>query len=130
MSKTFIIEGGNIHDLETLYEAFNKTFMANEDWQLAPSLDALNDLFYGGFGMMPADEPIEIIWQNFEQNRNLFAQDFTIKWYEQKLDQSQHYNIKWIRERLIDLKKGKGPTYFEIILEIIAEHKQIRLVPA
>lgn len=130
MSKTFIIEGENIHDLKTLYKAFNKTFMANEDWALAPSLDALNDLFSGGPGMIPAHEPVEIVWQNFEQNSRLFGKDFTIKWYEQKLDQSQHYNIKWVRERLAELRKGTGRTYFEIILEIIAEHKNIRLIPA
>ncbi len=130
MSKTFIIEGGTIHDIETLYAAFNTTFMENEDWQLGQSLDALNDLFYGGFGMMPQGEPVNIIWRHFEQNRALFGKDFTINWYEQKLDQSQHYNLKWVRERLSELMKGEGQTYFEIILEMIAEHKNIRLIPA
>ena len=130
MSKTFIIQGGTIHDLETLYAAFNKTFMENEDWELGQSLDALNDLFYGGFGSMSPDEPVNIIWQDFEQNRDRFGKEFTINWYEQKLDQSQHYNIKWVRERLSDLWKGKGQTYFEIILEIIAARKNIRLIPA
>ncbi|RYD97088.1 MAG: ribonuclease inhibitor [Sphingobacteriales bacterium] len=130
MSKTFTIPGGNIHDLETLYKAFNKTFMENEDWELAQSLDALNDLFYGAFGMIPTGEPVSVIWQNFEQNKLLFGKDFTISWYEQKLDQSQHYNLKWVRERLAELFSGKGQTYFEIILEIIATHKNIRLIPA
>ncbi len=130
MNKTFIIQGGTIHDLETLYAAFNKTFMENENWELGQSLDALNDLFYGGFGTMPPGEPVDIIWQDFEQNKNLFGKDFTINWYEQKLDQNQHYNIKWVRERLSDFWKGKGQTYFEIILEIIAAHKNIRLIPA
>lgn len=130
MSKTFTINGANINDLETLYKELNKTFMQNEDWALAQSLDALNDLFYGGIGSIPSGEPVTITWKNFEQNKRLFGKDFTISWYEQKLDQSQHYNIKWVRERLAELRKGTGKTYFEIILEIIAEHRNIRLVPA
>ncbi|MBL7707077.1 MAG: hypothetical protein JNM21_16130 [Taibaiella sp.] len=130
MSKAFTINGANINDLETLYKELNKTFMQNEDWELAQSLDALNDLFYGGIGSFPSGEPVTITWENFEQNQRLFGKDFTIRWYEQKLDQSQHYNIKWVRERLAELRKGTGKTYFEIILEIIAEHKNIRLIPA
>lgn len=130
MSKAFTINGANINDLETLYKELNKTFMENEDWELAQSLDALNDLFYGGIGNFPSGEPVTITWENFEQNQRLFGKDFTISWYEQKLDQSQHYNIKWVRERLAELRKGTGKTYFEIILEIIAEHKNIRLIPA
>lgn len=130
MSKTFIIRGENICDLETLYREFNRIFMENEDWQIGQSLDAFNDLLYGGFGMIPAGEPIELIWENFEQNRHIFDKTFTIQWYEQKLKPDRTYNTKWVNEQLALLCSGEGQTYFDILLEIIGEHKNIKLIPA
>lgn len=95
---------------------------------IGESLDALNDLFYGGFGLIDGDEPIELTWKNFNQNKELFGFDFTLNFYEEKLKQPTVFSTKTIQQHISNLKNGKGLTYFDMILEIISEHKIIILI--
>ena len=44
---TLTIAGHAIRDIASFYDEINRVFMACEDWSLGPSLDALDDLFYG-----------------------------------------------------------------------------------
>lgn len=102
--------------------------MSNEDWKIGESLDALNDLFYGGFGLISLNEPIELTWTNFDHNKELFGYDFTMKFYLEKLKQTKVFSTKIIQQNISDLESGSGLTYFEIILEMIYEHKNIKLI--
>lgn len=103
--------------------------MADVDWKLGQSLDALNDMFYGGYGAIDGDEKINLVWTNFEQNRKDFGLELTRTYYENKLKSPEIFNIRLIRERLTKLENGTGPTYFDIIVEIIGEHPNITLIP-
>lgn len=40
-----VLDGSAIHDIAGFYAEINRVFMASEDWQLAPSLDALMPSF-------------------------------------------------------------------------------------
>lgn len=128
MAKRICIDGNNISDKKSLYQEINRVFMADEDWTIGESLDALNDLFYGGFGLIDGNEPVELIWKNFNHNKELFGVDFTIEFYQEKLKQPEIFSSKIIQKNISDLENGTGLTYFEIILEIIAEHKNITLI--
>ncbi|MEG1022319.1 MAG: ribonuclease inhibitor [Myroides sp.] len=128
MIKKICINGSNISDKKSLYQEINRVFMANEDWKIGESLDALNDLLYGGFGLIDGNEPVELIWTNFNRNKELFGFDFTIEFYQEKLKQPKVFSTKIIQQNISDLENGKGLTYFEMILEIIAEHKNITLI--
>ena len=128
MIKKICINGNNISDKKSLYQEINRVFMAKEDWKIGESLDALNDLFYGGFGLIDANEPVELIWTNFNHNKELFGFDFTMEFYQEKLKQPKVFSTKIIQQNISDLENGTGLTYFEIILEIIAEHKNITLI--
>ena len=44
--KKIIIEGKNINNIETFYEEVNRVFMLHENWKIAQSLDAFNDMLY------------------------------------------------------------------------------------
>ena len=44
------LRGTVITDIASLYDELNPGFMQSEDWQLGQSLDALDDLLYGGIG--------------------------------------------------------------------------------
>lgn len=68
--KKIIIEGKNITDIETFYKEINRVFMQNENWKIAQSLDAFNDLLYGGFGEIKGKENIQLVWKNSEENKN------------------------------------------------------------
>ena len=47
---TLRLDGRLIHDIASFYDEINRVFMAGEDWQLGPSLDALDDMLRGGYG--------------------------------------------------------------------------------
>lgn len=129
MSKQIIIDGNQIYDIKSLYEEINLKFMQGEDWQLGESLDAFDDLLYGGFGAIKGDEPINLVWKNFENNREVLGFDLTLNFYENKLKQPQIFNKKIIEEKIQKLKNTGRDTYFDIILEIIASHSNITLIP-
>ncbi|WP_029905036.1 barstar family protein [Prevotella sp. 10(H)] len=128
MTKKITIDGNNIHDIPSFYEEINRVFMAGEDWKLGTSLDALDDMLYGGFGAIKGNEDIELIWINFEQNKKDLGLELTKTYYKNKLHFPSIFNTDFVKEKLNKLNNGTGKTYFDIILEIINNHKNIRLV--
>lgn len=128
MEKTITIDGNKIHDIASFYKEINQVFMSEEDWELGPSLDALNDLFYGGFGAIKGTESIKLIWQNISKNKVDLGTEITLSYYRDKLNSPSTFNIKWVNEKIEALEKGEGQTYFEVIMEIIAEHPNIKLI--
>lgn len=127
--KTFVIDGKRIHDIPSFYEEINRVFMADEDWKLGMSLDALDDMFYGGYGKINNKEEIEIIWKDFEKNRKDLGFELTLAYYREKLKSPSIFSTSFVEEKLEELNRGMGKTYFEIILEIISEHPNIKLIP-
>jgi len=126
--KTITIDGNNVHDIPSFYDEINRVFMANVDWRLGQSLDALNDMFYGGYGEIDGGEEITLIWKGFEKNREDLGLKLTKAYYRNKLESPSTFNIELIKDNLAELENGTGKTYFEIILEIIDEHPNIKLV--
>ncbi|NDV79524.1 barstar family protein [Dysgonomonas sp. 511] len=129
MVKTIVIDGSKIHDIPTFYEEINRVFMANTDWKLGQSLDALNDMFYGGYGEIKGDETIRLIWTDFEKNREDLGLELTKAYYQEKLKSPDKFNSDFVQHKQTELEEGTGKTYFEIILEIIGEHQNIDLTP-
>ena len=52
----------------------------------------------------------------------------TRQFYKAKLAQPETYDVARITKDLAELEAGRGPTYFDIVLEIIADHPGIELV--
>lgn len=127
MTKTLIIDGNAIHDIPSFYDEINRVFMAGEDWKLGNSLDALADMFHGGYGAIGGQEPIRLIWLAMEKSRSQLGLETTRAFYRDKLARPEMFNSKTISSRLAALEAGSGPTYFDIVLEIIAEHPNIEL---
>ncbi|WP_312323550.1 ribonuclease inhibitor [Soonwooa sp.] len=128
MKKEILIDGSKIVDKTSLYTELNNKLMPNENWKLGESLDAFNDLLYGGFGEINGNEPIRLIWKDFLRMKELFGHDFTLNFYHEKLKYPNSYNKNLIKNSIKELNAGTGKTYFEIILEIIADHPNIELV--
>lgn len=128
MGKEIIIDGNKIHDKASFYEEINRKFMQNESWQLAESLDAFDDLLYGGFGEIKEGEEVKLVWQNFEENRQSLGLEFTKGYYLEKLQHPDDFDTNIIQKKLDDLENGAGQTYFEILVEIITEHSNIELI--
>ncbi len=130
MTKTLTLVGADIHDIPSLYDEINRVFMAGEDWRLGPSLDALDDLLYGGFGAIDGEEPVILVWEDFERMPGVLGLETTRRFLEQKLDRPEVFNTALIRRQLDALDRGEGQTYLEIVVEILSSHANITLVRA
>lgn len=124
------IDGNRFDDIQGFYEEINRIFMADEAWQLGESLDAFNDLLYGGYGALKGAETVVLHWKNIEKSRADLGTDATRRWLTAKLAQPGHFNLSSIQAQINALDHGVGPTYFEILLNILADHPRIRLAPA
>lgn len=128
MTQTITIDGNNIHDIDSFYREINRIFMKDEDWILGPSLDAFNDLLYGGYGVMKHYDKTTIIWLAFEKNRIDLGYKCTRDYYLSKISQPEVFNQVHFQKKLKELEDDNGQTYFDILLEIIKEHSHIRLI--
>lgn len=121
------IDGNNFHDIDSFYDEINRLVMSDEDWKLGSSLDAFNDLLYGEIGILKDFDHLEIHWKNSEKSRSDLSFEATKNFYQNKLKHPEVFNSQYIQQKLEELESGQGQTYFEILLEIISEHKNINL---
>ena len=128
--KTLTIMGQHITDIPSFYAEINRVFMADMDWKLGHSLDGFNDMLYGGYGAIVGREPIKIVWQDIDQSKTALGLETTREYLQNKLLQPELFNLTLIQSRLSELDSGAGKTYFDIILEIIADHPNIELEQA
>ncbi|WP_286075326.1 barstar family protein [Stenotrophomonas sp. 59] len=130
MTLVLQIEGRAIHDIPSLYAEINRVFMADEGWQLGPSLDALDDLLHGGYGALAGQAQATLIWRDIAHSRTALGVEATCQWLQSKLEAPGAVNTRAIALQLDALQRGQGQTYFEIVMEIFASHRRITLIPA
>jgi hypothetical protein len=130
MSLSLQIDGAAITDIASLYIEINRVFMAGESWQLGPSLDALDDLLYGGYGALRGHATATVVWRESNHSRTALGRDTTRAWLLAKLERPAAFNTDALVRQLAALDHGEGQTYFEIVLEIFAAHPNITLVMA
>lgn len=119
------IEGSRIERIGDFYAELNRLVMADEDWQLGESLDALNDLLYGGIGALAEDDAPHFVWLEHDHSRGALGVDATRNWLQGKL--AGPYSQSLIEQQLADLEAGTGRSYFDLILDVFADHPSIRL---
>lgn len=127
-TKTLTLDGAKIIDISTFYEEINRVFMSQENWKISASLDALDDMLYGSYGAIQGKEPVVLIWRNIKQSRANLGTEATYAHYQAKLQSPHVFNQQWIHQKLEGLKNDTEPTFFEIVLEIISAHPNIKLV--
>jgi RNAse (barnase) inhibitor barstar len=124
---TFTIDGGAIRDIPSLYDELNRVFMEGEDWRLGESLDALNDLLYGGFGALLDADDVVVRWTDSAASRAALGHDTTIAYYRGKLAHPETVDADRFGRLLAEAEAGRGQTYFDIVLEVFADHPEIAL---
>ncbi len=103
--------------------------MQEEDWKLAESLDAFDDLLYGGFGKFKDYGHLEIEWKDMGISRKNLGTEITKAYYSSKIYPDSPYNQLYFKEKLEELERGTGDTYFNLLMEIINSHSQrVRLI--
>lgn len=124
------IDAAHFDDIPGFYAEINRVFMANEEWALGHSLDALDDLLYGAYGAAKGAGLVYLHWTNIEKSRHDLGLDATRNWLSQKLERPEHFNRKLITDQLQALEDGSGQTFFDIVLEIFASHASLKLISA
>ncbi len=122
-----VLQGSAVSDIPSFYADINRVFMAGEDWQLGHSLDALDDMLYGGYGVLAGHESATVIWQDIEKTRSALGEETTRAWLQAKLDAEGTLEARMIAAQLDALDAGEGQTYFQIVMEIIAARPRIQL---
>jgi RNAse (barnase) inhibitor barstar len=125
-TQTLTIDGNNIHDIPSFYDEINRVFMADEAWKLGASLDALDDLLYGGYGAARGSDTVLLTWTDIHRSRTALGLAASRAYYSEKLGKPE-FNQAWVRARLEELEAGTGKTYIDIVMEIIAAHPNIQL---
>lgn len=123
-----VIEGSAIVDIASFYDEINRVFMADEDWQLGPSLDALDDLLYGGHGALAGHATATVLWNDIACSRAALAVEATRGWLQAKRERTAVFHQETINEQLQALDRGDGQTYFDIVMHVFAAHPRIRLL--
>jgi len=122
-----VLQGSAVGDIPSFYDEINRVFMSGEDWQLAHSLDALDDMLYGGYGVLAGHADATLIWHDIEHARNALGVAATRAWLQAKLDGNGTFNARAITDQLQALAAGEGQTYFQIVMDIFAAHPSITL---
>ena len=130
MTDDLTIDGARVRDIPSFYDEVNRVFMSGESWRLGESLDALDDLLYGGYGALHGRSGARVVWADHAASRRALGREATIAHHRSKLERPGVFNAARARSAIADLEAGAGATYFEIVLEIIADHSEIELVLA
>lgn len=124
------IDGSAVHGIPSLYAELNRVLMPDEDWTLGESLDALDDLLYGGFGVLHGAEPVRVIWRDSAIARAALGPEATRAYYRAKLERPDVYAAPVARRALEALEAGEGETYFALVTRVFRDHANIDLVLA
>src|SRR5690606_25895301 len=96
---------------------------------LGQTLDGFHDLLYGGIGVLEPRERFRLVWLHTTKSREDLGFDATLEYYQNKLKQPQTFNVQWVEDKIANLENGSGPTYFEILVEIIESHENVYFSP-
>ncbi|MDR2255255.1 MAG: ribonuclease inhibitor [Arthrobacter sp.] len=122
------IDGARVASIGDFYAQLNAALMQGEDWQLGASLDALNDLLYGGFGALAGVDSQRWTFTDHEAMRGALGVKATREWLEAKLAPEGPFDRPTIRSQLARLQETGHATYFELILEVFADHPDVELL--
>ena len=117
--KMTVINGGHFSDLEGFYDEVSQLFMKDEDWKVG-TLDGFDDILYG--------VESDITWKDSQKSKKDLGFELTKEFYENKIRIGKPLNVDLIQQKLGDLMDGKGQTLFEILVEIIESHQNIKLI--
>jgi hypothetical protein len=126
---TLRLDGRRVHDIASFYDEINRVFMTGVDWQLGPSHDSLDDKLPGGYGALHEVAEARVIWEEHALAASALGIEATRDQLLAKLEDPR-FDAAAARRKLERLEAEGGPTYFETVLEVFADHPRIELVLA
>ena len=118
-----VVEGSAFHTLDEAAAEFTRALALTSPWE--GSLDALNDVLYGGFGT-PAGGFV-LVWRDSDLSRERLGYPATTAWLEARVRRGPPYDVALLSGRLEAARRGEGQTLFDVVVEIIRDHPEIEL---
>jgi hypothetical protein len=128
--ETFILEGTRIDGIPSFYDELSRVFMPHEEWTLGASLDALDDLLYGGIGTLVGAAHPTVVLCDSVRVRDVLGVAATREYYQDKVARPDLFDVERFSAALAALDAGGGRTYFDLVCEVFAAHAHIRFVLA
>ncbi|MFD2825544.1 barstar family protein [Leeuwenhoekiella polynyae] len=135
--KVYTLNAARFNSLEGFYIDLYQVMPFLPNWKPTHNLDALNDVLYSGFGK----HPVVLIWKHAHKSKQDLGFEATRDFYQSKLprgiepfgganktDIRNPYNIQWVHNKITALENDQGETLFKILLDLFADHKNIRLI--
>ena len=113
-----VIDGATFSDFEGFQRAFSALLARDKEWN--GSLDAFDDILYGGFGTPESGWILR--WLNSDLSREALGYDATVKHLERLMSTCHPSNISHMRQRIEMARRREGLTLFDEIIEIIRRH--------
>lgn len=97
---------------------------------LGESLDALSDLLHGGYGALAGATAARIRWRDMASSRAALGPAETRRLLVERRALRRMFNGALIACQIDALDAGRGTTYFDIVIAVVAVHPSIAIVPA
>jgi RNAse (barnase) inhibitor barstar len=120
---TYTLEGTRFATLEGFFAEVGRVLIPGATW--GHNLDAFDDILRGGFGTPTVG--FTIVWRDAARSRRLLGYPETIRQLERRLARSHPSNRARVAVELDRARHGEGPTVFDWLTTIIAEHDDIAL---
>jgi hypothetical protein len=118
------IDGARFDSVEGFYAELNRHLEPGSSIE-AHCLDSLHDVLRDSFG--DPTSGYRIRWCNAELSRGRLGYPETSRQLEERLKRCHPDNKPMIRAQLAEARRGRGPTAFDWLVEILREHDHIEL---
>jgi len=119
----YTIEGTRFATLEGFFAEIGRVLIPGARWGY--NLDALDDILRGGFGTPSGG--FTLVWRDAARSRHALGYPETVRQLERRLARCHPGNRARVAAELARARQGEGPTVFDWLTAIIAEHDDIAL---
>ncbi|MGW9121689.1 barstar family protein [Streptomyces sp. NPDC055663] len=119
MTVTYVIEGSRVTGLEQFWKEIGEAVNGPGGY-FGRNLDALADCLGGGMGT-PDDGDFVFEWRDHTTSAQALGHEETARRLRQSLDRVHPTNRAAVQQRLDEALAGRGPTLFDLIVEILAD---------
>ncbi|MFE6668622.1 barstar family protein [Streptomyces sp. NPDC057697] len=119
MTLTYVIDGSRVTGLERFWEVIGEAVNGPGGY-FGRNLDALADCLGGGMGT-PDDGDFDFEWRDHAVSARALGHEETARWLRQGLERVHPSNRTEARRRLDAAQAGRGPTLFDLIVDVLRD---------
>lgn len=117
-AREYVINGEAFSTLESFFDAISRNVIPGVSW--GRNLDAFDDILCGGFGT--PDEGFVLRWRNSALSAQRLGYAETATFFERAVANCHPENRLLMRQNWTRAIEKRGPTLFDMIVEIIRDH--------